>query len=476
MAAPAQAPPQSLALAESSRGFHGQSDEEEIDTILEHELAVSLQRQALLPPPPSNGPPVSTRASTLLTFAFPGWGVDIFRDPKCRRPSIVRHEQLENGLASDGKESQVELSLEVRWKKKNGPWGAAESPGDGSTVHKLPDELLANVLQRLGIRDLCSSIQTCQWWQRVGSRDEIWETFCQCLSDDVAASSLPKWAMIKNGLLADQVKRKNTSRYACSWKGFDHLRRALRSWWENGRPDNLYSSRILHFLLQKMTAVDWCLVYEFLGVMFTERADYLANILMEELSRRNQHNAGHFCCDQISVSKELGSKLVNTDTVYKVPMNSDSCSAEKFNCKIQTGLIGIEMWKHVVALWSQYKQWLKLVFTHCPELNYEVMLERNRSKTRSTTPTVYDKGVTCFRGQVLLKYGLRKMLQSGFSWLEIQVANGTASEPESEQLHSIYHLLQEVDVLDDSMLSQRNFTQSKLRRCFPVKRSYHRVE
>jgi hypothetical protein len=80
-----------------------------------------------------------------------------------------------------------------------------------------------------------------------------------------------------------------------------------------------------------------------------------------------------------------------------------------------------------------------------------------------------------FRSQVVLKYGLRSILQSVFHGLIDASANESASDTEIDLLRSLFHLLQELDVPDDLTLPQRSFTRQKLRRCFRNDVSFTRM-
>lgn len=247
----------------------------------------------------------------------------------------------------------------------------------------------------------------------------------------------------------------------------------MRAWWDTGRPDDPYSSRSIGGLIHKMTMHDWTVLYEFLGVAFAERADCLAVLLLREVEKQADKNVQPLCpfrCNHQSCTNEEELVSSSSDLIdFSNNVPPSFLTSEEDQASVES-LVGRSLWGIVCLLWKRYKHWLMLVFEHCPGLNHEVMVEKARTTAWTTTPTLYEKGVICFRSQVLLKYGLRRVLQSGFSWLSLNDAGGLTSEIEVELLQSIHHLLQEVDVRDDS-LSPKAFTQTKMWRCFPVKRS-----
>lgn len=437
--------------------------DDELDDALEAHLASCSPP---LPTPPQHSFTPSASPSS-LTFAFPGWGVEIYRDRKHRKPSIIRH-QLDTSA-----QQEQHFSTNSHQEARHVSWGDADKPGDTNSVYKMPNEIVLNVMKRLGIKDLCSAMQTCHWWQHLGSRDEVWEQFDAASNGKQPSVSLPRWGIVKINALSAQVQNRVASKYAYFWKGFDHLRSALHAWWDTGRPDDQYNSKSIGGLMHKLTVHDWTLLYEFFGVVFIERADSLAVTLMRDIEEEAEKNSQALCpfgCNHDTCSHEIESKTSNRDFVNT--LNKTGLDLKVWTDEAsQEGFVGRRIWKAVDVLWKRYKHWLMLVFEHCPELNRAVMAEKSRTTARSTTPTVYEKGVISFRSQILVKYGLRRVLQSGFSFLSAHDANGLASELEVELLRSIYHLLQELDVRDDT-LSPKSFTQAKLWHCFPIKRSH----
>jgi len=77
------------------------------------------------------------------------------------------------------------------------------------------------------------------------------------------------------------------------------------------------------------------------------------------------------------------------------------------------------------------------------------------------TPTVYQKGLIRFRSAVLLSYRLRGRLQAA---IEHAAADLAASDQTFHTLYCFQQMLEELDVMDDSVSGERA-TQGKLRRC-----------
>jgi hypothetical protein len=115
------------------------------------------------------GEAVSREGSSQLTFAFPGWGVDISRDAKWKNPSIFRH-------ASDVCSIPSNFKANKSITKERG-WETPEYDGEGSPVDFLDDELLVFVFKHLDMKDLCVTMQVCKHWHSVGSHDQVWEAF-----------------------------------------------------------------------------------------------------------------------------------------------------------------------------------------------------------------------------------------------------------------------------------------------------------
>ncbi|CAI5484570.1 unnamed protein product [Closterium sp. Yama58-4] len=145
----------------------------------------------------------------------------------------------------------------------------------------------------------------------------------------------------------------------------------------------------------------------------------------------------------------------------------------------------VGLWLRLLQRWGVYRRWLKLVALHCPNLQFEVMIERARSNHHSATPTVYDKGVISFRSNVLLAFGLRRQIQEALLVLidaahaafytptrAASAATAVATVPETANLvpllKQIKHLFQELDVADDATLPTITHTQAKFRRCFCI--------
>lgn len=432
-------------------------EDEELDDALEREF-----QRAQSPPVPKDptSPSLLHNSShpSSLTFSFPGWGVQIFRDSKRRKAFIIRQ-----ALQEDAQNQQEEAEFRTL------ALGFADDPGNGYSVYQVPSEIMVKILKRLSIRDLCSAMRTCHWWQHLGCQDDVWQQFHGINETPIP---LPRWGLVKHDALSLQVQSGVQNRevsgrgYFCI--GFSHLRNALRTWWVTEKPSEPYGSKSIGGLLHKISVRDWTMLYEFLGVIFSERADCLAALLMQEVKKQADKHVAPICpfgCDHQSRTEEDEAVFTRNDDL--VVFSSIYASEGQQSCV--EGLIGKSLWGIVYLFWKRYKQWLMLIFEHCPRLNFQVTVEKARATAWTTTPSLYEKGVICFRSQILLRYGLRRILQSGYTLLTCSDANGLTSEYEVDLLQSIQHLLQEVDVSDDS-LSTQPFTQTKLRRCFPVRR------
>eukprot|EP01018_Ginkgo_biloba_P025847 Gb_27525 [translate_table: standard] len=442
-------------------------DDEELDRELE-EVAATFSNRPLFELPSASSsnpncnletPPSSSEAR--LTFQFPGWGIDICRDAKRKGAAITRHPGMPC-LDSPLTNSQLRDDLQV---KKS--FGEAEKPGIGTCVYGMPNEVWIRILRQLNVRDICSVMQTCRWLYNLAIQDDVWVNFA-CHIEDSDGSSF-RWIDIKRDILRTQMKQ----RFSYLSKCYDYLRSALNPWWDAGGPDDHYSSKSLHSLIRKMTARDWTIVYEAFAVVFSERADRLAGLLLTHFGCSAAHDVDIFFSKKDKSVRCQWLCLEDLTTSRRKPLSSTWATSHLSSDGIcaninesQYGLIGKEMWQLVQTSWKRYKHWLMLVSTHCQDLNYEVMVERARSIAWSSTPTVYDKGVICFRNQILLRYKIRNALQCGLSWLIGQDAQGFASEKDVQLLRAVLHLLQEVDVADDFTLSSKTYTRAKLKRCF----------
>ncbi|MCO5605951.1 hypothetical protein L7F22_060137 [Adiantum nelumboides] len=362
---------------------HGRSSEEDLDDALEKEFQRAqfprahedLLRYSLPhdPPQPSS-----------LTFSFPGWGVQIFRDSKRRKPSIIRH-TLQDVQTQQEEAEFLPLSL-----------GFADDPGNGHSVYQMPVEIMVNILKRLCIKDLCSAMRTCHWWQHLGSQDDVWQRFH---NNNDSPLSLPRWGSVKHDALSFQVQTREVLGRDYFCKGFSHLRNALRAWWDTEEPSEPYGSKAIAGLLHKMSVHDWTMVYEYLEVIFSERADCLAALLLKEVKEKASKGLQSICpfgCDHQQSTEEKEMPSTKNLVVFPQKPPSSFYASEELQCSVQS-LIGKNLWDTVYSFWKRYKQWLMLVFEHCPRLNHQVMVEKARATAWTTTPSLYEKGVICFR-------------------------------------------------------------------------------
>jgi len=170
-----------------------------------------------------------------------------------------------------------------------------------------------------------------------------------------------------------------------------------------------------------------------------------------------------------SVEKSFGEadKPGNGTFVYGMPNEVWMHILTRLNTRDLCSIMQTCRWLHSLA--SQDEVWLSF---HSPteeeeeEGNKASDANLPRPAAWSSTPTVYDKGVICFRNQILLRFKIRNALQCGLSWLIGQDALDFASESDVHLLRAVLHILQEVDVADDFTLSSKTHTRAKLKRCF----------
>ncbi|XP_024543701.1 uncharacterized protein LOC112350904 [Selaginella moellendorffii] len=344
-----------------------------------------------------------------ITFSFPGWGIDMHTDSK-RQTAVVRH------FGGDSKKSS---SARERSKSSGAPLIA------GSPASEIPDEVLLKIFTFLEVTDLSASRQVCKRWYLLCSSDCLWERFLTLKAS--STSELPRWLELKHSISSFRI----SARYTYSRRGYEIFIEAIEAWWRDGQPHGKFSSSVLCPLIRKVTLSDWCVFYEVLSAAFAKRADTLA----VELQKHSQSGG-------------------------RSHIDPSPSSTESFH---DDGVAGVEIWSRLCRFWDRYISWIKLVSLHCADLNYAVRLERVRTVE---TPTLYSKGVLCFRSQVILSYGLRKLLQAGLLWLSARETEGPATEEDIELLCSLHHLLQVLDVSDDFTLPADSFTQAKFRRCF----------
>lgn len=431
-----------------------------------------------------------------LTFSFPGWDVDISKGE--RHPSVVNynhadtpHEALllegpPKRLRDDDERSPNNNASASSTAASRGKSAMEEELGDRSPVEELPDEVLLHVMRRLNVQDLCSLAQACRRWYVLGHLNDLWERFlgddvvdCGMLSDSsLSTDFLPKWVCKKNVSLSEAIR----VRFNVFCKGYDYLRRALHAWWNHGLSSSRYSSKWMYSLIRKLTVNDWSLLYEALGVAFIDRTDRIANTLLRKL-KPAPHSTGRKASEAVILPEKRGESNVEIGSfsvLYEKPnsssyvMNYGSSSEFEVHWKsgaikevsVEEGVAGKELWESLLVSWQKYKGWLRLVSTLCPDLNREVNIERARSPNQPATPTVYNKGLISFRSQVVLRYGLRSVLQAGFMYLTTQHARDCPSDEDMGLLRASHHMLQELDVADDFTLPVKSRTQTKLRQCF----------
>ncbi|KAG0563386.1 hypothetical protein M758_8G025700 [Ceratodon purpureus] len=453
-------------------GHTGEIDEGEedaLDAALDMELAATYVKHPVVNPSQSEPGKHHVReevvdviqepAMSQLTFAFPGWEIGISKGEKLRMPSVSR-------IINDPQSAPSKKGKQV--KSPTGSAGSirAESvasddpsvPVDGCPADSVDDDLLACVFMRLNVKDLCASMRTCRRWHRVACKEDVWTHIP--LPANVPGA-LPRWMEVRNAGISMDLR----IRFQVFRRGYEFVRSALNAWWDHGQPDGKHPSVIFRSLTQKLVINDWSLLYEAFGTAFSDRADRIAAIILAVIQR-------------IEVSKqfmrrematELGSGNGLAEMFSNLPSKPDGDSNASGNDREGNMWDEVEVqevWVLVLSLWRRYKRWLMLVVSHCPELNHEVMAERARSNALATTPTVYGKGIICFRSQVILKYGVRSLLQATWSGLASAKRSGIASDNQLDLFRSADHLFQETSVLDDLTLSPTTFTQQKLRRCF----------
>eukprot|EP00850_Spirogloea_muscicola_P020674 SM000223S07302 [mRNA] locus=s223:55417:57097:- [translate_table: standard] len=331
----------------------------------------------------------------------------------------------------------------------------------------------------------------CTHWHRLAGSDAVWS---RLLAEREAGSKpMPSrsyihvWecsprlqvqrSMYKCSALYDRVSQ----RFYILRKGYEFLRLALDAWWGAGHPEGSYNSAVVRRVLRKLTSSDWSLLYEALSTAFTDRADQIACDLRSDLDMaglsRNTSPSGSCTTDDRSgglescLEAETGDEALEEEPWEKRRRRLEDWdvwpdSERPAEARRGRRVSDVRLWSGLLQSWQQYKRWLVLIAHHCPGLQFEVMVERARFAGVSATPTVFDKGMTCFRSNVLLSYGLRRRLQESLSWLTIVDTMGDASDVEVDILIKGRRVYQELDVLDDFTLPKVTFTQEKLQRCF----------
>lgn len=117
----------------------------------------------------------ATSSSSQLSFAFPGWEVDMSKDAKRKKmmPPMSRHIDGPRSIAPNKKGKRV-----MRPRPERASSMALEginTPVEGCPVDQMDDELLACVFMRLNVKDLCASMRTCKRWHRVACQEDVWE-------------------------------------------------------------------------------------------------------------------------------------------------------------------------------------------------------------------------------------------------------------------------------------------------------------
>jgi len=119
---------------------------------------------------------VPTITSSQLSFAFPGWEVDMSKgaERKMTMPSTSQHNNVPQSIAPFKKAKQVKRPS---FRRASGSLSLDDpsTPMEGCPVDLMDDELLACVFARLNVKDLCASMRVCKRWQRVACKDDVWE-------------------------------------------------------------------------------------------------------------------------------------------------------------------------------------------------------------------------------------------------------------------------------------------------------------
>ncbi|CAM6116399.1 unnamed protein product [Calypogeia fissa] len=448
-------------------------------------LLVQERKRSIGPWVTRGEPHTSAGGGGRLTFSFPGWDVDISKGEKY--PSVVNHNHMDHSFEGGEfgrppKRLKGDSGPHPSASTSSGGKAVEEDLGDRSPVWELPDEILLQIMRRLNVQDLCSSVQTCKRWYAVGLQNHLWEHFLggvdRGMLSDSSSDCLPRWVCKKNVSLSEAIRLRFNVKAPVFSKAYDYLRLALHAWWNNGLLSTRYSSKRMYPLVRKMTVNDWSLLYEALGIAFIDRTDRMANALMRKLKPVAQTTGGTASepnpVEKTDTTVDSGSLAV----LYEKPKCSSIRSGSSSDFDVhwksgsikevseEEGVLGKELWESLLVSWQKYKGWLHLVSTHCPDLNHEVNIERARSPNQPATPTVYNKGLICFRSQVVLRYGLRSLLQAGFIYLTTQDGMDGTSDQDMDLLRASHHMLQELDVADDFTLPLKNHTQTKLRQCF----------
>lgn len=114
------------------------------------------------------------KTSSQLSFAFPGWEVDMSKGAKRKiMPSTSRYINGSQSCEPNKKGKLVKRPISRRASSLalNDP----STPVEGCPIDMMDDELLACVFMRLNVKDLCASMRTCKRWHRVACKEDVWE-------------------------------------------------------------------------------------------------------------------------------------------------------------------------------------------------------------------------------------------------------------------------------------------------------------
>ncbi|GAQ88638.1 hypothetical protein KFL_004470030 [Klebsormidium nitens] len=148
--------------------------------------------------------------------------------------------------------------------------------------------------------------------------------------------------------------------------------------------------------------------------------------------------------DGIEGSDAMGWSM-EQESAYGGGSSSGFGGKEALESRPKAGPAGAALWREVLRVWRRHRAFVLLVSEQCERLNTEVLRERARAHGVAATPTVFDQGALCFRGQILLRHRLRRPLQAGLAWLTLRALSGDATDDEYELLKEIRHMRQEID-------------------------------
>eukprot|EP00271_Cylindrocystis_brebissonii_P004512 TRINITY_DN16208_c0_g1_i1.p1 TRINITY_DN16208_c0_g1~~TRINITY_DN16208_c0_g1_i1.p1 ORF type:complete len:956 (+),score=133.82 TRINITY_DN16208_c0_g1_i1:190-3057(+) len=187
------------------------------------------------------------RVASRLTFAFPGWGIDICKgegatssNRAAQLPSVRRHHD----------DRACEVAGQSKW---SGPFEESVAKGlPGSEIRaacdgrpctlfsQTPDDVLLHILIQLSVKDICSLVCVSKRCRQVAGADGVWESVTQ--RECVAGGGRPPMISWRLWYKRQVLAKRTGQRFLVLQKGHAFLRAALDEWWAEGSRGTPFSS------------------------------------------------------------------------------------------------------------------------------------------------------------------------------------------------------------------------------------------